>query len=48
MDCSIEQVASVGTHDVLYCAVKEIRLSQDKSSLIYHNRSYHRIQCLDD
>jgi flavin reductase len=41
-DCTIDQITEVGTHSVFFCGVKTIRLGSP-SALIYHNRTYHRI-----
>ena len=42
-DCRITQVSEIGTHDVLFCEVDAIRVSDTHEGLIYFGRSYHRI-----
>jgi flavin reductase len=42
-DCTIDQITEVGTHSVLFCGVRAIRLGESKSGLIYHGRAYHAV-----
>lgn len=42
-DCTIDQVASHGTHDVLFCRVLAVRGGDTPSSLVYFNRRYHEL-----
>lgn len=42
-DCRIAQVAEVGTHNVFFCEVDAIQVSEVHEGLIYFGRSYHRI-----
>jgi flavin reductase len=43
-DCSIVDVASVGTHDVLFCRVLALRRSDGTDNLIYFARDYHVVR----
>lgn len=43
LDCKIDQVVEVGTHNVLFCAVQAIHLGTASTGLIYHGRAYHKI-----
>jgi flavin reductase len=43
LDCEISDVKVVGTHSVLFCAVRGIELGREPESLIYFNRTYHRL-----
>ena len=40
-DCVIDQVVEVGTHSVLFCAVRAIGLGDPGQALMYLNRTYH-------
>lgn len=40
-DCEITEIKHVGTHDILICKIVDIRQSDKKEALVYHNRSYH-------
>jgi flavin reductase len=43
-DCRIVNCTHVGTHDVLFCQVEAIRLSDDEArGLVYFDRRYHEI-----
>ena len=42
-DCTISQVVEVGTHSVIFCAVRAIHLGGTASGLIYHGRTYHKV-----
>ncbi len=42
-DCTIGQVVEVGTHSVIFCAVRAIHLGGTASGLIYHGRTYHKV-----
>ena len=42
-DCRIDQVVSVGTHDVFFCVVETTHLGPLHEGLIYYARAYHRI-----
>ncbi len=42
-DCEISQVVEVGTHSVIFCAVRAIHLGAADSGLIYHARAYHKV-----
>ncbi|GLR65608.1 FMN reductase (NADH) RutF [Acidocella aquatica] len=42
-DCKIDQVVEVGTHSVIFCAVRAIHLGDTASGLIYHGRAYHKV-----
>ncbi len=44
LDCSIESVITVGTHDLFLCAVKALHSgSEDGDALIYFGRRFHRL-----
>ena len=43
-DCRIIDVASVGTHDVLFCRVVALRRSDGADNLIYFGRDYHVVR----
>ncbi|WP_061798232.1 NADH-dependent FMN reductase RutF [Serratia ficaria] len=40
-DCRIEQIVSVGTHDILFCRVVALTCSEDGHGLAYFDRRYH-------
>ncbi len=42
-DCQIEQIQTVGTHDIFICRVVAIQQTQQDHSLVYFNRAYHRV-----
>ena len=42
-DCKIDQITEIGTHSVLFCAVRAIHLGTASSGLIYHGRAYHKV-----
>lgn len=42
-DCRIVSVADGGTHDVLFCAVEDIRTRADGEGLIYFDRGYRTV-----
>lgn len=42
-DCRIAQTSEVGTHNVFFCEVEAIQVSNAHEGLIYFGRSYHRI-----
>ncbi len=44
LDCTISQIVEIGTHSVMFCAVRAIHLGCNASGLIYHGRAYHTIQ----
>ncbi len=41
LDCEISDVKVIGTHSVLFCTVRGIKLGQAPESLIYFNRNYY-------
>jgi len=43
-DCRIIDVASVGTHDVLFCSVAALQRSDGATNLIYFGRDYHVVR----
>jgi flavin reductase len=45
LDCEIAQIVEMGTHSVMFCAVRAIHLGDNASGLIYHGRAYHKILC---
>jgi flavin reductase len=42
-DCRIDNLVSVGTHDVFFCVVEAVQLGSVHEGLIYFGRGYHRI-----
>lgn len=42
-DCVISDTQDIGTHRVLFCAVKSIRDSGADKALIYYKRAYHHL-----
>lgn len=42
-DCDIHEVHTIGSHDVFYCRIRDIKLSSADEGLVYFNRSYHRL-----
>ena len=42
-DCQIDNLVSVGTHDVFFCIVEAVQLGSVHEGLIYYARGYHRI-----
>jgi flavin reductase len=43
-DCQIADVATVGTHDVLFCRVVALQKSAETENLIYLGRAYHSVR----
>ncbi|MBP0939171.1 pyrimidine utilization flavin reductase protein F [Pseudomonas alliivorans] len=41
LDCRISQSVSVGTHDILFCEVQDIRHESQSDALVYFGRQYH-------
>ncbi len=42
-DCVISDMQDIGTHRVLFCAVKTVRDSGADKALIYYKRAYHHL-----
>jgi flavin reductase len=42
-DCEITEMKDIGTHRVLFCTVKAIRLGEAENVLVYFQRGYHRL-----
>ena len=42
-DCEVVSCTAVGTHDVLFCAVREIVLGSAEVGLVYFGRRYHEL-----
>ena len=42
-DCHIDQVVTVGTHDVFFCVVDAVQIGVHEEVLIYYARGYHSI-----
>ena len=42
-DCRISQVVSVGTHDILFCAIEAIHRHTTPYGLVWFDRSYHAL-----
>lgn len=40
IDCRVDNVVEQGTHYVLFCAVRDVRINRPDPGLIYHNRQY--------
>jgi len=45
-DCHITQIASVGTHDVLFCEIKALVCNDHADGLIWFDRGYHSLKRL--
>lgn len=43
LDCRISGTALVGTHDVLFCEVADIRSEGGSGGLVYFDRAYHAL-----
>ena len=43
-DCRIADVATIGTHDVLFCRVVALQKSGETENLIYLGRAYHSVR----
>jgi len=42
-DCRIAQIHEVGTHNIFYCEVVQIRQGASREGLVYFDRAYHRL-----
>lgn len=42
-ECRLRQRTEVGTHDVMFCEVVSVHISERAESLIYFNRQYHEL-----
>lgn len=42
-DCRIDQVVTVGTHDVFFCLVEAVALGTERAVLIYYARGYYSL-----
>lgn len=42
-DCQIEQIQTIGTHDVFICRIVAIQQAQQTQGLVYFNREYHHV-----
>jgi flavin reductase len=42
-DCRIVEVRSVGSHNVFFGAVEQVRLGPNRPALMYHDRAYKRV-----
>jgi flavin reductase len=42
-DCQVIEIRTVGSHNVIFGAVVDVRLSAANPALIYHNRAYKRV-----
>lgn len=40
-DCRLEEIAAIGTHDVLFCRVVAVETTIDRDGLVYFARRYH-------
>ncbi|ARD11141.1 pyrimidine utilization flavin reductase protein F [Pseudomonas savastanoi pv. retacarpa] len=43
LDCKVTQSVSVGTHDILFCQVLDIRHQGESDALVYFARQYHHL-----
>ncbi|RMS68843.1 FMN reductase RutF [Pseudomonas syringae pv. aceris] len=43
LDCKVSQSISVGTHDILFCEVVDIRHQSGADALVYFARRYHHL-----
>lgn len=43
LDCKVTQSVSVGTHDILFCEVLDIRHQGESDALVYFVRRYHHL-----
>ncbi|MFA0995151.1 NADH-dependent FMN reductase RutF [Pseudomonas syringae] len=43
LDCKVTQSVSVGTHDILFCQVVDIRHQDASDALLYFGRRYHHL-----
>ncbi len=42
-DCDIAETKDIGTHRILFCEVRAIRLGDAEHALLYFQRGYHRL-----
>lgn len=42
-DCKINQIVTIGTHDILFCEVQQLQLNTGAQGLIYFDRAYHHL-----
>jgi flavin reductase len=42
-DCKVSHSVSVGTHDILFCEVQDIRHQNEADALVYFGRRYHQL-----
>ena len=42
-DCHVVDVHAIGTHDVLYCEVVDMRTGDDAAGLVYWSRQFHKL-----
>lgn len=42
-DCRIAEVHQVGSHDIFYCQIDEIKQGAAENGLVYFNRAYHKL-----
>lgn len=45
-ECRLRQRTEVGTHDVMFCEVQAVHVSDTAGSLIYFNRAYHELSAV--
>jgi flavin reductase (DIM6/NTAB) family NADH-FMN oxidoreductase RutF len=48
LQCDLADVHAFGTHDVMLCTVRRIRLGQRPAALVYANRRYGTVQHIAD
>lgn len=48
LDCRVDEISQVGTHNVFFCNVVEIHLGKKDDALIYFDRAYHGLAALVD
>ncbi len=44
LDCQISNIVEIGTHQVMFCDVQNIKLYPAASGLVYHQRRYYRLE----
>ncbi len=42
-DCQVVEIRPMGSHNVIFGAVVDVRLTAASPALLYHNRAYKRV-----
>ena len=42
-DCTVSQVTTVGTHDILFCTISSLICNDDTPGLVWFNREWHHV-----